>query len=102
MLLAAAAVVVAATVITAAIVGISAAVATAAEQDQQDDDPAPVTATKTIIAHKKYLHRKIFEGTVAAHSMVFRGQKNVQAPSIAFLPESDIMAAGDDTYEHLA
>ena len=34
-------------------------IATAAEQDQQDDDPAPVTATKTIVIHKKYLRNII-------------------------------------------
>ena len=47
--------------ITATIVISAAVVATAAEQDQQDDDPAPVTATETIIAHIKYLHKKISE-----------------------------------------
>ena len=50
--LAAAAVIVAAAAVV--IVGYT-VVATAAEQNQQDDDPAPVTATETIVIHKRYL-----------------------------------------------
>ena len=58
---AAAAAVVAAAVITAAtVVDQTAVVATAAEEDQQDDDPAPVTATETIVIHKKYLRENNF------------------------------------------
>ena len=63
--------------ITAATV-VSAVVATAAEQDQQNDDPAPVTATKTVIAHIKYLRKKISRAFRAAHSMVFPAPENVQ------------------------
>ena len=74
-LLAAAAVIFAATVIVAAAVVVITVPATT-EQDQQDDDPAPVTA-KAIIAHKITSTGR-FERQVAAHSMVFRGGKNVR------------------------
>lgn len=74
-LAAAAVVVVAAT--AAAVVGIhQAVVAAAAEQDQQDDDPPAAVVTKTVITHIPYLRE--FVAVFAAHSMVFRGQKNVQ------------------------
>ena len=60
--LAAAAVIVAATT-AAVVIGNHTVIATAAEQNQQDDDPAPVTATKTVITHKKYL-RKFFRSAM--------------------------------------
>ena len=74
---AATAAVIAAAIATAVVVA-AIAVATATEQDQQDDDPAPVATAETIIAHTKYLHWKIFEGSLAAHSKIFRDSKNVQ------------------------
>ena len=66
----------AAVVVAAAVVALG-IVAAAAEQNQQDDDPAQITATETVVIHRKYL-QMFFCGCFAAHSKIFRRPKNVR------------------------
>ena len=95
--LAAAAIVVAATAVAAAVVVVvTATIAAATEQDQQDDDPAPVTA-KTVIAHTKYLHKKISKQLSPLIPRYSRHLKMCKHPVVIFLLPV-IMGLGVDLY----